>query len=108
MEEERDVVLEDVELSVEHGTAPEDLGQTLLAPRVDSVDLEEGRVTDVVAVERDALAEHNEGDVLRLLILALLARKREVHRSVERRTELGDVTVDCRREIVSSDRACGQ
>jgi hypothetical protein len=88
LEEEGDVVLEDVELRIEHRTAPQDLGETLLGSRIDGVNLEEGLITDVVAIEGDTLAEYDEGDILRLLRLALLAGKREFHRPVERRSEV--------------------
>jgi hypothetical protein len=91
------VVLEDVELRVEHRSAPQDLGEPLLVARIDGVDLEERLVTDVVTVELDTLAEDDEGDELRLVVLAFLVRKREFHRPIESGTELGDVSVDCGR-----------
>lgn len=93
------MALEDVELGPEDGAAAQDLGQAVLVARVDEVDLEERRVPDVVAVEVDALAQDDEGDVLRRLLLAVLVRERQVHGVVEGGTKAADVVVDCGREV---------
>lgn len=106
LEDVRDVALEDVELGPEDGPAAKHFGDAVLVTRVDEVDLEEGRVADVVAVEVGALAQHDEGDELRGPVLVTLARalavpvrQRQLHCAVERCTEPADVVVDCARTI---------
>lgn len=93
--------LKDVERRPHHGPAPEDFGQAGLVPRVDEVHFEVRDVADVVAVERDALAEHDVGDVLRRLSLFVLGRQRDPHRLVQRRAEASNIVADCRRVCTS-------
>lgn len=95
LKQERDVRLEDIERRSEHCAAAEDLGQAGLVPRVDDVDLEVGDVADMVAVEGDSLAKHDERDVLRRLPFLVLRRQGEPHGPVERGAEPTDIVTDC-------------
>lgn len=56
-----------VDVDLESGSQA--LGDARLVRRLGEVDLEEGRVADVVAVEGGALADDDKGDVLLLLLV---------------------------------------
>lgn len=87
--------LVDVELGLQDGAAPEQLGESVLVPRVDHVDLEEGLVAHRVAVKVRPLAEDDERDILRRLALLVLVREGQLHRPVQRRPKAPNVVVHC-------------
>lgn len=89
------MIFEHVELGPEDSSAPETLREARFVRRVHHVNFEERSIPDVVAVEWDTFAHHDECDVLRRLAMLVLRRKRERHGRIERSAKLANVIVDC-------------